>query len=40
MLTHVGKYQGEVVTANIVDEPRPANYEAVPTNEGRPDEGR
>jgi pyruvate/2-oxoglutarate dehydrogenase complex dihydrolipoamide dehydrogenase (E3) component len=29
-LTHVGKYQGEVVAANILGEPRPANYEAVP----------
>ena len=31
LLTHVGKYQGEVVAANILGEPRPANYEAVPT---------
>ena len=30
MLTHVGKYQGEVVAANILGEPREANYEAVP----------
>jgi pyruvate/2-oxoglutarate dehydrogenase complex dihydrolipoamide dehydrogenase (E3) component len=29
-LTHVGKYQGEVVAANIRNEPREANYEAVP----------
>jgi len=29
-LTHVGKYQGDVVVANILDEPRKANYEAVP----------
>jgi pyruvate/2-oxoglutarate dehydrogenase complex dihydrolipoamide dehydrogenase (E3) component len=29
-LTHVGKYQGEVVAANIFGEPRKANYEAVP----------
>jgi dihydrolipoamide dehydrogenase len=29
-LTHVGKYQGEVVAANILGEPREANYEAVP----------
>ena len=29
-LTHVGKYQGEVVAANIRGEPREANYEAVP----------
>jgi pyruvate/2-oxoglutarate dehydrogenase complex dihydrolipoamide dehydrogenase (E3) component len=29
-LTHVGKYQGEVVAANILGEPRKANYEAVP----------
>ena len=30
LLTHVGKYQGEVVAANILGEPRAANYEAVP----------
>jgi pyruvate/2-oxoglutarate dehydrogenase complex dihydrolipoamide dehydrogenase (E3) component len=30
LLTHVGKYQGEVVAANILGQPRPANYEAVP----------
>jgi dihydrolipoamide dehydrogenase len=29
-LTHVGKYQGDVVAANILGEPREANYEAVP----------
>ena len=29
-LTHVGKYQGEVVAANILGEPRKVNYEAVP----------
>jgi pyruvate/2-oxoglutarate dehydrogenase complex dihydrolipoamide dehydrogenase (E3) component len=29
-LTHVGEYQGEVVAANILGEPRQANYEAVP----------
>jgi pyruvate/2-oxoglutarate dehydrogenase complex dihydrolipoamide dehydrogenase (E3) component len=29
-LTHVGKYQGEVVAANILGMPRKANYEAVP----------
>ncbi len=29
-LTHVGEYQGDVVAANILGEPRPANYEAVP----------
>jgi dihydrolipoamide dehydrogenase len=28
--THTGKYQGEVVAANIIGEPREANYEAVP----------
>jgi pyruvate/2-oxoglutarate dehydrogenase complex dihydrolipoamide dehydrogenase (E3) component len=30
LLTHVGKYQGEVVAANILGEPRDAHYEAVP----------
>jgi dihydrolipoamide dehydrogenase len=30
LLTHVGKYQGEVVAANILGESREANYEAVP----------
>jgi pyruvate/2-oxoglutarate dehydrogenase complex dihydrolipoamide dehydrogenase (E3) component len=29
-LTHVGKYQGEVVAANILGEPRKADYESVP----------
>jgi pyruvate/2-oxoglutarate dehydrogenase complex dihydrolipoamide dehydrogenase (E3) component len=29
-LTHVGKYQGRVVAANILGESRVANYEAVP----------
>jgi pyruvate/2-oxoglutarate dehydrogenase complex dihydrolipoamide dehydrogenase (E3) component len=29
-LTHVGKYQGRVVAANILGEAREANYEAVP----------
>jgi pyruvate/2-oxoglutarate dehydrogenase complex dihydrolipoamide dehydrogenase (E3) component len=31
MLTHVGKYQGEVVAANILGESRQANYEAIPS---------
>jgi pyruvate/2-oxoglutarate dehydrogenase complex dihydrolipoamide dehydrogenase (E3) component len=30
LLTHVGKYQGDVVAANILGEPRDANYEAIP----------
>jgi dihydrolipoamide dehydrogenase len=30
LLTHVGKYQGEVVASNLLGEPREANYEAVP----------
>ena len=30
LLTHVGKYQGEVAAANILGEPREANYEAIP----------
>ena len=30
LLTHVGKYQGEVVASNILGEPRKASYEAVP----------
>jgi pyruvate/2-oxoglutarate dehydrogenase complex dihydrolipoamide dehydrogenase (E3) component len=30
LLTHVGKYQGEVVAANILGEPREASYDAVP----------
>ncbi|HEX4730996.1 MAG TPA: NAD(P)/FAD-dependent oxidoreductase [Solirubrobacterales bacterium] len=29
-LTHVGKYEGEVVAANILGEDRPVNYGAVP----------
>lgn len=29
-LTHVGKYEGDVVAANILGDPRRANYEAVP----------
>ncbi len=29
-LTHVGKYEGEVVASNILGQPRQANYEAVP----------
>jgi len=29
-LTHVGKYQGDVVAANILGQERAANYEAVP----------
>jgi pyruvate/2-oxoglutarate dehydrogenase complex dihydrolipoamide dehydrogenase (E3) component len=29
-LTHVGKYQGDVVAANILGNPQKANYEAVP----------
>jgi dihydrolipoamide dehydrogenase len=30
LLTHVGKYQGDVVAANILGEPREASYLAVP----------
>jgi dihydrolipoamide dehydrogenase len=29
LLTHVGKYQGEIVAANILGEPREAHYEAI-----------
>jgi pyruvate/2-oxoglutarate dehydrogenase complex dihydrolipoamide dehydrogenase (E3) component len=29
-LTHVGKYQGEIVAANVLGEPRDADYTAVP----------
>jgi pyruvate/2-oxoglutarate dehydrogenase complex dihydrolipoamide dehydrogenase (E3) component len=29
-LTHVGEYAGDVVAANILGRPRPANFEAVP----------
>jgi len=29
-LTHVGKYQGEIVASNILGEPREASYDAVP----------
>ena len=30
LLTHVGKYQGEVVASNIFGEAREANYDAIP----------
>ncbi|MFD9804869.1 FAD-dependent oxidoreductase, partial [Streptomyces sp. NPDC059071] len=30
LLTHVGKYQGEVVASNILGEPREADYRAIP----------
>jgi pyruvate/2-oxoglutarate dehydrogenase complex dihydrolipoamide dehydrogenase (E3) component len=30
MLTHVGKYQGEVIASNLLGEPREAHYEAIP----------
>ena len=30
LLTHVGKYQGEIVAANILGEPREASYGAIP----------
>ena len=29
-MTHVGKYQGDIVASNILGEPREANYDAVP----------
>jgi dihydrolipoamide dehydrogenase len=29
-LTHVGKYEGEVIASNVLGEDRPVNYEAVP----------
>jgi dihydrolipoamide dehydrogenase len=29
-LTHVGKYEGEVVASNVLGEDRPVNYDAVP----------
>ncbi len=29
-LTHVGEYEGDIVAANILGEPRTANYDAVP----------
>lgn len=29
-LTHVGKYQGRIVAANLLGEPREANYDAIP----------
>jgi hypothetical protein len=28
--THVGKYQGDIVAANLLGEPRDAHYDAVP----------
>ncbi|HEY2792345.1 MAG TPA: NAD(P)/FAD-dependent oxidoreductase [Micromonosporaceae bacterium] len=31
LLTHVGKYQGEVVASNILGESREANYDAIPS---------
>ena len=31
LLTHVGKYQGEIAAANILGEPREADYRAVPS---------
>ena len=31
LLTHVGKYQGEVVASNILGESRPASYQAIPS---------
>ena len=30
LLTHVGKYQGEIVAANILGDPREASYQAIP----------
>jgi pyruvate/2-oxoglutarate dehydrogenase complex dihydrolipoamide dehydrogenase (E3) component len=31
LLTHIGKYQGEIVASNILGEPREAHYEAMPS---------
>ena len=31
LLTHVGKYQGEVVASNLLGTPREANYQAIPS---------
>jgi pyruvate/2-oxoglutarate dehydrogenase complex dihydrolipoamide dehydrogenase (E3) component len=31
LLTHIGKYQGEIVAANILGEPREAHYDAMPS---------
>jgi dihydrolipoamide dehydrogenase len=31
LLTHVGKYQGEIVAANILGDPREARYDAIPS---------
>jgi dihydrolipoamide dehydrogenase len=30
LLTHVGKYQGDIVAANILEDFREANYDAIP----------
>jgi dihydrolipoamide dehydrogenase len=30
LFTHMGKYQGDIVAANLLGEPREANYDAVP----------